>query len=90
MLKAELIDQALTLPRAQRAEVALRPISSLDGPAEQDVEVAWGTEVGARMRELAEGREPLEDWDVVLARLKAGLRSSGAAQPSASFSSAKK
>ena len=75
MSKSELIDQALTLPRAQRAEVALRLISSLDGPAEQDVDAAWGAEVGARMRELDEGHERLEDWDVVLARLKAGLRS---------------
>ena len=74
MSKAELLGEALNLPRAQRAEVALRLIASLDGPPEADVEAAWGAEVGERMRELDEGRAGLEDWETVLARIKAGLR----------------
>ena len=72
MSKAELLNEALNLPRSQRAEVALRLIVSLDGPPEADVEAAWGAEVAERVRELDEGRSELEEWDAVLARLKAG------------------
>ena len=74
MSKAELLGEALKLPRPQRAEVALRLIASLDDPPEADVEAAWGAEVGERMGEIDEGRAGLEDWESVLARLRAGLR----------------
>ena len=74
MSKAELLGEALNLPRAQRAEVALRLIASLDDPPEMDVEAIWGTEVSERMREIDEGRAGLEDWEAVLARIRSGLR----------------
>ena len=74
MSKAELLGEALSLPRSQRAEVALRLIASLDDPPEGDVEAAWSAEVGERMREIDEGRAGLEDWEAVLARIRSGLR----------------
>ena len=74
MSKAELLGEALKLPRPQRAEVALRLIASLDDPPEADVEAAWSVEVTERMREIDEGRAGLEDWETVLARLRSGLR----------------
>ena len=74
MSKAELLGEALNLPRSQRAEVALRLIASLDDPPEADVEAAWSVEVTERMREIDEGRAGLEDWETVLARLRSGLR----------------
>ena len=74
MSKAELLGEALNLPRSERAAFALRLISSLDGPLEADVDAAWGAEVSDRMRELDAGGTALEDWETVLTRVRAGLR----------------
>lgn len=74
MSKAELLDEALNLPRSERAAFALRLISSLDGPPDADVDAAWAAEVSDRMRELDAGGAALEDWETVLKRLRAGLR----------------
>lgn len=74
MSKAELLGEALSLPRAERAAFALKLITSLDEPPDADVESAWGAEVSDRMRELDAGDATLEDWETVLARLRARPR----------------
>ena len=74
MSKAELLGEALNLPRSERAAFALRLISSLDGPPDADVDAAWAAEVSDRMRELDAGDAALEDWETVLTRIRAGLR----------------
>ena len=69
------LDQALKLPRDQRAGVARELIASLDDPAEEGVEGAWLDEAERRQREAAAGTVPLEDWSEVRERIASRLRS---------------
>ncbi len=68
-------DEALRLPRTERAELARDLIASLDDPAEQNVEAAWLAEVEKRLREVDEGTARLEDWVTVRTRIAARLAS---------------
>ena len=52
---ADLLKQALTLPVAERAELAGSLIESLDNTKDQSVEAAWDEEVTRRMEQLESG-----------------------------------
>ena len=69
------LEQALTLPRGERAEVARELIASLDGPEDDGVEAAWLDEAERRQREAATGAVALEDWSEVRERIAVELRS---------------
>jgi putative addiction module component (TIGR02574 family) len=53
---AELLKKALTLPVAERAELAGSLIESLDRTEDESVEAAWDEEIGRRMADLDSGR----------------------------------
>jgi putative addiction module component (TIGR02574 family) len=52
----ELLKQALTLPIAERAELAGSLIESLDNTKDESVEAAWDEEVVRRMEQLDSGK----------------------------------
>jgi hypothetical protein len=68
------LEQALNLPRDERAGVARELIASLDDAAEDDVEQAWLDEAERRQRDAAGDPTQLEDWTAVRARIAARLR----------------
>lgn len=67
---AELKQKAAQLPEAERAELALSLIESLDGPADEGVEEAWDREISRRIAEIERGEAKLMPADEVFTRLR--------------------
>ena len=70
---AELKQKAAQLPEAERAELALVLIESLDGPADADVEEAWRVEIEHRVAQVERGEVELIPGDEVFERLRRWL-----------------
>ncbi len=70
---AELKKKAAQLSDADRAELALSLIESLDGPADPDVEEAWRQEIERRIGQIERGEVQLIPGDEVFARLRRRL-----------------
>jgi len=73
----ELLREALTLPIAERADVAAELLASLDAaeadnPAE--VEAAWAAEIERRARRAIAGESAGIPWEDVRQRAEAELR----------------
>ena len=60
----EVLQTALRLPVAQRADIAGRLIESLDGQPDQGVEEAWDAEIARRVRDLDSGAVETVPWAV--------------------------
>jgi hypothetical protein len=75
--RARVLEDALTLPVADRARVAhelLRSLETGEGDSEADVAAAWTDEIGRRIDEVEAGTAKLHDLDTVRARLEAAGR----------------
>ena len=70
---AELKEKAAQLSEAERAELALALIESLDGPAETGVEEAWRVEIERRVAQVERGEVQLIPGDEVFERLRRRL-----------------
>ena len=67
-----LLREALTLPTAERADVAAELLASLeDAPVENpaEVEAAWAHEIERRARRVMSGESAGEPWEDVRARV---------------------
>jgi putative addiction module component (TIGR02574 family) len=69
----ELKQKAAELSDAERADLALSLIESLDGPADPDVEEAWRIEIERRIGQIDRGEVELIPGDEVFARLRRRL-----------------
>jgi putative addiction module component (TIGR02574 family) len=59
----DLLAEALRLPEAERGELAIKLIESLDPPeAEGEVDEAWGAEIQQRVEELRSGQVKPLSW----------------------------
>jgi len=54
-------NEALNLPRAERAELACDLVQSLDGPVEPDAAKAWDAEILRRLDEISSGSTQIID-----------------------------
>ena len=70
---AELKQKAAQLDEAERAELALALIESLEGEADVGAEEAWRIEVQRRIAEIDRGEVQLIPGDEVFARLRRAL-----------------
>jgi putative addiction module component (TIGR02574 family) len=70
---AEIKERASRLSEAERAELALSLIESLDGAADPDIEDAWRVEIERRVGEIERGEVQLIPGDEVFARLRRRL-----------------
>jgi putative addiction module component (TIGR02574 family) len=52
---AEVLKEALSLPPAERVEIAERLLSSLDPPTQKAIDVLWGTEAEERLDAFERG-----------------------------------
>lgn len=66
---------ALTLPEAERAELAHELVKSLDAPADADTIDAWDREIVRRLAEIDAGSAKLIDRDEFRRRMKARIGS---------------
>jgi putative addiction module component (TIGR02574 family) len=74
-----LLDEAMTLTTAERAELASKLLASLDdeleeGETEESVEKAWAAEIEKRAADALAGVGVTHDAAEVFARIRAGLR----------------
>ena len=69
-LLTEIKEKASQLPEAERAELALSLIESLDGPADASVDEAWQLEIERRVGQIERGEVQLIPGDEVFARLR--------------------
>lgn len=70
---SELKEKAAQLSEAERAELALALIESLDGPAESGAEEAWRVEVDRRVAQVERGEVRPIAGDEVFDRLRRRL-----------------
>jgi len=74
MTRKELLASFLNLPAADRASIARRIITSLDGPSEEGASAAWTAEVARRADEVHDGAVQLVDWKKSRKRMQARLK----------------
>jgi putative addiction module component (TIGR02574 family) len=67
------LEAALKLPLAERAEVAAALLASMDGEDGEGVAAAWDAEIDRRVRRVLDG-EPGIPWEQVEAEARARLR----------------
>jgi len=65
----KLLDDAMTLPANDRAELAAELLASLDA-AEAGVEAAWAAEIARRAADARENADDEEDWRSALAEVQ--------------------
>lgn len=69
-----ILNEALELPNAERAELALKLTASLDPEPEPGAGDAWAAEISRRIERLRNGTAQTVSADEALARARAGLR----------------
>ena len=68
-----LLEQALTLPERDRAEIAARLLESLDDAEREGVDAAWAEEIDRRCDALDRGEAITSDWEEFRARVERGM-----------------
>jgi putative addiction module component (TIGR02574 family) len=66
---ADILKEALALPREQRAALAASLLDSLDADVDEDADAAWATEVNQRLADLDSGAVKTLSWAEVRRRL---------------------
>jgi len=70
---SKLRSDALSLPEAERAELAHTLVKSLDSPPDPDAVEAWDREIGRRLAELDAGTATLLDRGEFRRRMQARI-----------------
>src|SRR6267142_7034296 len=65
----QVLDDAMTLPDGDRANLAARLIDSLDNTFDEDAEAAWDAEIAKRVAELDAGKVKTVPWPELRKRL---------------------
>lgn len=65
-----ILEQALKLPSAERAQIAEHLIASLDEGPDVDVEQAWQEEVQRRIQQIDRGEVQTIPWEEVRRQLR--------------------
>ena len=68
--------EALSLPEADRAELAHNLVASLDGRSDPDAESAWDAEIVRRLAEIDAGTANLIDREEFRRRMRARISGS--------------
>jgi putative addiction module component (TIGR02574 family) len=71
---SKLLEDALKLEAAERAELASELLASLDAEADDDAEAAWAAEIEERAARARSGEDPGEPWPEVRDRLERDLK----------------
>ena len=71
---SQILDAAMALDTAQRAEVAHKLLLSLEPTDfDEDADQAWAAELRHRLQAIREGRVQLRDWDEALAGIRQSI-----------------
>lgn len=69
----KVLEEALTLPPEERADVAATLIESLDEQEDEGVEEAWAQEIERRIRDVESGAVKTIPWSEARRRLRERL-----------------
>jgi putative addiction module component (TIGR02574 family) len=69
----KVLEEALTLPAEERADLAACLLESLDEQEDEAVEEAWAREIERRMREVESGAVKTIPWSEARRRLRERL-----------------
>ncbi len=69
-----ILQEAMTLPLGQRAELAAELLASLDGEPEEAVEAAWAAEIDRRVARIRSVEAKGRPWEDVRADLEQRAR----------------
>jgi putative addiction module component (TIGR02574 family) len=69
----KVLEEALTLPPEERADVAATLLESLDEQEDEGVEEAWAQEIERRIREVESGAVKTIPWSEARRRLRERL-----------------
>ena len=69
----KLVEDALKLALAERAELAAELLASLDGAPDADAEAAWAAEIERRAERARSGADPGRPWPEARDRVRNGL-----------------
>lgn len=69
----KVLEEALSLPPAERADVAATLLESLDEQEDQGVEEAWAEEIEQRIRDVESGAVKTIPWSEARRRLRERL-----------------
>jgi putative addiction module component (TIGR02574 family) len=69
----KLLEDALKLALAERAELAVELLASLDGAPDADAEAAWAAEIERRAARARSGTDPGRPWPEARDRIQSGL-----------------
>jgi putative addiction module component (TIGR02574 family) len=69
----KVLDRALELGLAERAELAAELLASLDGEPDDNVEAAWAAEIEKRAARARSGQDAGRPWAEARDRAKDGL-----------------
>ena len=67
----KILEEALTLPSDERADVAATLLDSLDEPENDEVERAWAEEIQRRIQEVESGAVKTIPWSEARRRILA-------------------
>lgn len=71
-----LLNEALSLPDSDRADLAAELLASLDQPAsesQEDIDQLWAEEIERRAKQAVAGESRGEPWDDVRSRIERDL-----------------
>ena len=68
----KLLDQAMSLNEAERAELAARLIETLDAASDSDYATAWQAEIEQRLGQLDAGKAKAIPWDEARRQIRGG------------------
>lgn len=71
---SKLLEDALKLDVAERAELASELLASLDAETDEDAEAAWAAEIEERAARARSGEDPGKPWPEVRDRLERDLK----------------
>lgn len=69
----KVLDEAMDLSEAERAEVALELVASLDGPADADAQNSWVAEIERRAARVLADPGGGQDWASAKAEIESKL-----------------
>jgi len=69
----KVLEEALTLPPPERADLAVTLLDSLDEQEDEGVEQAWAHEIERRIQDVESGAVKMMPWSEARRRLRARL-----------------
>lgn len=73
-LANKIVEQALLLPRDDRAELVEKLLQSLNTPLQEEMDKLWAEEAEKRVKEVEEGKVKVLDGEQVIKEVKTRLK----------------